>query len=63
MTQCSFCLNDTIIAGTFVIFTSYRCEDKDYITISEEFTGRIKGYFEILRYCPACLRKYCVGKR
>lgn len=63
MKKCSFCLNNTIIAGTLVIFTSYRCEDKDYIIISEEGSSRSKGYFEILRYCPACLRKYCVGKK
>jgi len=63
MKQCSFCGNNTLIAGTLHIFTTYRCEDKDYIILQEQYTGRIKGYFEILRYCPACLLKYCVGER
>lgn len=60
--RCSFCDSNTIIAGTLLFYTSYRCEDKDYIMISDE-DGRAKGYFEIMRYCPACLLKYCMGKK
>lgn len=63
MHKCSFCGNNTIIAGTLVMYTGYRCEDRDYIVIQDEDTGRAKGYFEILRYCPACLWKYCMGKK
>lgn len=59
---CSFCSN-TIVIGTLLFFTGYRCEDKDYIILTEEDTGKGKGYFEIMRYCPDCLIKYCLGKK
>ncbi len=63
LNNCTFCGNNTIIAGTVVFYTTYRCEDKDYIVITEELTGKVKGYFEIMKYCPACLRRYCVGEK
>jgi len=61
--QCSICGNSTLLIGTLHIYTTYRCEDKDYIQIKEEGSERAKGYFEIFRYCSECLMKYCVGKK
>lgn len=60
---CSFCGNNTLIAGTLYLYTTYRCEDKDYVTIKDGDSDRVKGYFEIVRYCPACLRRYCIGHK
>lgn len=61
MKECNLCGKNTLIAGTFLVYTSYRMEDKDYLIISEKLSGRKKGYFEIIRYCPACLLRYCLG--
>lgn len=60
MNLCNLCGKNTIIAGTFLLYTSYRCEDKDYIILKEE-GSRKRTYYEIVRYCPKCLLKYCVG--
>lgn len=61
LNSCNFCEN-TIVAGTFRIFTTYRCEDRDYDILRED-SGRVIGYFEKVRYCPACLRKFCLGEK
>ena len=59
---CNLCGSNTLIEGTLLVYTTYRCEDKDYIPIEEE--GRsLKAYFEIIRYCPACYLKYCLGAK
>jgi len=63
MHKCSFCGASTLIAGTLTFFTGYRCEDRDYIIITDEDTGRPKGYLEILRYCPSCLLRHCFGEK
>jgi len=63
MHNCSFCHLQSPISGTLVIFTGYRSEDKEYKIIKETPSGRVKGYFEIIRYCPSCLRKYCLGRK
>jgi len=63
MKNCDLCGNATLIAGTFLVYTSYRVEDRDYIILSEERTGKKKGYFKVVRYCPSCLMKYCVGSK
>lgn len=61
--RCSFCNSDTPLIGTLLVYKLYRTEDKDYFVIEEEETHRRKGYFEVLRYCPDCLSKYCLGAR
>ena len=62
MHSCSICGEESAISGTLVVFTTYRCEDKDYIILREDNSGKVRGYYEIVRYCPGCLDKYCLGR-